>query len=253
LKKAGIEVKTGVLKKEAMKLNEVYLKNMKTGLPFITLKLAQTLDGRIAAITGHSQWISSKKSRKFSHQLRAEYDAVLVGGGTVKADNPQLTVRHISGENPYRIIISQNMVLNKKTNLIKNNGDAKTIWATTKSALRKNRNILSQLKNIIVWEIKEKNRKLDLHDLMIKAGRFGITSIMIEGGSRLATSFIKEGLVDKYIICVAPKIIGSGVEAIGNLERKKINDAIEFKEFYFDDSFSPDIMFFGYPKERQNQ
>ena len=105
----GIEVKTGVLENDCRKLNEVFFHFMETGLPFVTIKYAQTLDGRIATTTGQSQWISSEASLKFAHKLRAEHDAILVGAGTVIKDNPELTVRLVRGRNPLRVIVDSEL------------------------------------------------------------------------------------------------------------------------------------------------
>ncbi len=244
LKKAGIEVVSGLLKKEAFKLNEVYFFYITTGRPFVTLKTAQTLDGRIATATGHSKWITGVKARKLAHQLRANNDAVAVGSGTVRSDDPQLTVRSVRGENPYRIIISRSAKLPSKLKLFKNNDDAKTILATTEKSAAK-----IKMKNLIVWSVKEDKDGLSLVDLLEKAGRFGITSLLVEGGGRLATSFIKAGLVDKHYLGIAPKIIGAGISAVGDLNIRTISKAVLFKDFEYDcETYAPDVLFVGYPK-----
>ncbi len=244
LKKAGISVDLGLLKSEAQKLNEVYFKFVRTGRPFVTLKTAQTLDGRIATATGNSKWITGVKARKLAHQLRAESDAVVVGGGTVRNDNPQLTVRSVPGDNPYRIIISRRANLSGSLKLFKNNDDAKTILATTEKSSGKIR-----AKNLIVWTIRENKDGLSLADLLDKAGQFGITSLLVEGGGTLATSFIKAGLIDKHYLGIAPKIIGEGISAVGDLNIRTISRAVMFKDFEYDcKTYAPDVLFIGYPE-----
>ncbi|RKX18371.1 MAG: bifunctional diaminohydroxyphosphoribosylaminopyrimidine deaminase/5-amino-6-(5-phosphoribosylamino)uracil reductase RibD [Candidatus Zixiibacteriota bacterium] len=243
LKKAGIEVTGNVMAKQARRLNEVYLKYITTGRPFVVLKMAQSIDGRIATSTGHSQWISGQASLKFAHRLRSYYDAVVIGAGTVKADNPNLTVRLTKGNNPYRIILSQNPEFAKNINLFKHNNDCKTIVATSAGPADK-----LKIKNLTVWKI-EKNRgnknRLSLTDFLDKAGRFGITSILVEGGSGLATSFIREHLVDKFHFIMAPMIIGGGLDAISDLGIRHLDKALRFKEYEVE-KIGEDCLFTGY-------
>lgn len=245
LRKAGIKVTSGLLAKEAGRQNEVYVKFIKTGRPFVVLKLAQTLDGRIATSGGDSKWITGVKSRRLGHRLRAEYDAVAIGSGTVKADDPHLTVRDIrgAGHNPYRIILSGRPDFPESINLFKNNIDMRTILATSRSYADK-----YHAKNLIVWKVKKAKGRLVLDDFLKKAADFGICSMMIEGGSRLATSFIKEGLIDKYYIFVAPKIIGAGKNAIGELDIKNITDGVNLELSEINTSLAPDVLFVAYPE-----
>ncbi len=244
LRKAGIEVTGNVLTKEAKRLNEVYLKYIITKRPFVVLKMAQSIDGRIATSTGHSQWISGQDSLKFAHQLRAEYDAVVVGAGTVKADNPSLTVRLVKGNNPYRIVISRNLDFAKDINLYKFNDDNKTIIATSAKSADK-----LKIKNLIVWKIEENKNGLLLADFLDKAGQFGISSMLIEGGSGLATSFIREHLVDKYHFVIAAMIIGKGRETIKDLGIRHLDNAIRFKEYEVG-KIGKDCLFTGYPEDK---
>ena len=244
LRRAGIKVDMGILKKEAMQLNEAYVKFIETGLPFVILKTAQSPDGRIATISGDSRWISCPDSREFAHSLRASADAVAVGAGTVRADNPQLTVRLAKGGNPYRIIISRHPDFSPGINLFAHNGDAKTILATSSSSVKK-----MKTKNLIVWHIKKNRDGLLLSDFLRKAGEFGIQILLIEGGGRLATSFLRQKLVDRLYFVIAPMIIGRGREAVGELNIRKLIKAIRFES----PGFMPcgdDILFSGYPKRK---
>lgn len=241
LRRAGITVDMGILKNEAMRLNEAYIKFIETGLPFVILKTAQSLDGRIATASGDSRWISCPASREFAHSLRASADAVAVGAGAVRADDPQLTVRLVKGKNPYRIIISRHPDFPPRINLFARNGDAKTILATSTTSLKK-----IEVKNLIFWHIKKNKDGLSLLDFLRKAGAFGIQTLLVEGGGRLATSFLSQGLVDRLYLVIAPMIIGKGTEAVGELNIRKLIKAIRFDS----PGFMPcgdDILFSGYP------
>jgi len=229
-------------------LNDSYYAFYKNKRPFVILKLAQTIDGRIASLNGDSKWISSHRSLKMVHKLRAEVDGVVVGMGTVKADNPSLTVRYVKGENPYRIIISESLKFPPKTKLLDNNRDFKTIIATTEKAMGK----FSKTKrgrNIIYWLLK-KNRQsgISLTDFLEKARDFNLRSLLVEGGSKLATSFLKAGLVDKLILITAPMILGNGINTVDELNIRRLSQSIKFRnEYCFKNG--KDFVFVGYPQK----
>jgi diaminohydroxyphosphoribosylaminopyrimidine deaminase/5-amino-6-(5-phosphoribosylamino)uracil reductase len=250
LKKAGIEVVGGVLSQEAIRLNEIYFGNHRNHRPFIILKSVQSLDGRIATASGDSKWLSGTESLRFAHQLRAEVDAVAVGAGTVRADNPSLTVRHVRGNNPYRIVLSDSLNLPKRFRLVDDNRDYKTIIASTKSAITR---FTRQRKNVkpIFWDVKKDRRgRLDLYDFIDRATAFGLRSLLIEGGAALVTSFLKAGLFDKYIIVTAPVVLGRGIEAVADLKIKKLSDAIKFSHREIIAS-GRDTIFIGYPERKK--
>ncbi len=246
LRKVGIKVVKGVLAAEAERLNESYYTFNRTGRPFVILKIAQTLDGRIAARNGDSQWVSGPSSLKMVHRLRSEVDAVAVGMGTVRADNPSLTVRLVKGKNPYRLIVTGSAKLPSGCHLLADNSDFKTIVAAGEKVLdaisrRRNGN------NLICWRVKSnRNGLLDLADLMQKAGDFGLRSILVEGGAALATSFIKARLVDKLVLVVAPKVLGCGIEAVADLGLRKLSDAIAVRDLAVE-RLGKDIVCTGYP------
>jgi len=226
LKFRGLKTKIGILEKEAKKLNEAYIKWMKTKRPFVTIKVAMSADGRIATKTGDSKYITSKDARAYVHQLRTEADAVMVGLNTVLRDNPELTPRLYKGKDPMKVVVDSSLKIPKNCNLMKD--PAKLIIATTAKAPKGEIKKLQQ-KGINIIIAKTNKGLVDLEDLMKQLGKHEITSIMIEGGSELNSSAIKEGVVDKILIFTAPKLIGNGLGAIGNLGVDKINKAINLK------------------------
>lgn len=226
LKFRGLKTKIGILEKEAKKLNEAYLKYMRTKKPFVIIKVAMSADGRIATKTGDSKYITSKEARAYVHQLRTEVDAVMVGLNTVLRDNPELTPRLVKGKDSMKIVVDSTLKIPKNSNLMKN--PAKLIVATTSKA-SKNAVKKLQQKGVTIIMTKSKNGMVDLQDLVKQLGRHEITSVMIEGGSELNSTAIKAGVVDKIFIFTAPKIIGNGLGAIGNLGINKIDNAINLK------------------------
>ncbi|UCD63351.1 MAG: bifunctional diaminohydroxyphosphoribosylaminopyrimidine deaminase/5-amino-6-(5-phosphoribosylamino)uracil reductase RibD [Candidatus Zixiibacteriota bacterium] len=248
LRKAGIRVELGILRKEARLLNDAYMGYHENKRPFVTLKLAQTLDGRIATLSGESKYISSAQSLTYTHLLRAEADAVIVGLGTVRADNPTLTVRRVRGNSPYRIVVTASANLPPQAAMLKNNPDQRTIIATTESSAA-SRIKSRPRRNLIYWSLKKASGGLiDLGDLLDKADDFGLHSLLVEGGGRLATSFLKAGLVDKLVIVTAPVIVGRGIDAVGELNIRRLSQALTFQNCRTFAS-GPDTVFVGYPRK----
>lgn len=214
LKKAGIEVKVGVLEKECTELNKFFFKYISEGLPYVTLKAAQTLDGFIADDKGYSQWISSEESRKYVHSLRSKYDAILIGAGTAKTDNPSLTVRMTEGRNPYRIIVDSKLSLNTNLKIFEQNKDRKTIIVTvTESQNKKNKIKMFESLGVKVLFVK-KNHSGNVHlkTVLKTIAKMGITSVMVEGGGEIFSSFLKRKLFDDIFLFISPKLIGSGIK-----------------------------------------
>jgi len=247
LRKAGIEVELGVNKKEAWLLNDSYFIYNENKRPFIILKLSQSIDGRIATADGESKYISSKESLNFVHRLRASYDAVAIGSRTAVSDNPSLTVRNIKGKNPYRIILSRNLVLPNNLILLKNNKDMKTIIVSNSRSIKRFTS-KNNPRNIIFWNIKNNGKyHLDISDFLNKANSFNIHSILIEGGADLASSFLKDKLIDKLVVITAPKILGQGISSFKDFGIKKLSEALEFRHMSLE-KYGDDWIFTGYPK-----
>jgi diaminohydroxyphosphoribosylaminopyrimidine deaminase/5-amino-6-(5-phosphoribosylamino)uracil reductase len=227
LKRQGIETRVGVLEKECRDLNEAHFKYMTTGLPLVTLKFAQTLDGRIATATGDSRWISSEKFQRLAHKLRASNDAIMVGIDTVLADDPQLTVRLVKGRNPSRIILDSRLRIPLDARVFRNREVAPTIVATTSRADEKKLAHLRE-KGIEVLVVKEdEDGEVDLKHLLSILGERGISSVLVEGGAGVITSLLRRNLVDKMVIAVAPKIMGKGIEAVGELNIREVSQTLK--------------------------
>jgi diaminohydroxyphosphoribosylaminopyrimidine deaminase/5-amino-6-(5-phosphoribosylamino)uracil reductase len=247
LRRAGIEVRSGVLRRECERSNEIHFGFHRLGRPFVILKTAQTLDGRVATLSGDSRWITGEKARRLGHRLRSEVDAVAVGMGTVKSDNPSLTTRLFKGRDPYRLILSGSLEFPKRCHVIQNNADGRTIVASTERAIKRF-TAMRTPNNLTYWSIKRSpDGLLDLHDLLVQAAGFGFKSLLVEGGSRLATSFLKENLVDKYVVFIAPRVIGDGIDAVGDLAVRRLANAVELEDTSIE-QLGGDLLFVGYPK-----
>lgn len=222
----GIETTVGILKEECTQLNERFFKFIRTGFPFITLKFAQTIDGRIAAASGHSRWISSDISLRLAHRLRSSHDAVLIGVNTLIQDNPELTVRLVRGRNPLRVIVDSSLRIPMEAQVLKNRTGAKTIIATTAKASPEK---VARLKNMGIESLvigDDADRRVDLKKLFAEFGKRTISSILVEGGSAIITSMLKENLPDRVVIVIAPKIVGKGIEAVGDLGINTIDESL---------------------------
>ena len=227
LKFRGIKTKIGILENEAKKLNEIYIKYMKTNRPFVILKLAMTMDGRIATKTGDSKYITGRDARKYVHQFRSEVDAIMVGINTVLKDNPKLTSRLVKGKDPMKVVVDTELRMPLKCNLMKH--PSKLIIATTNKAPKKKINKFYQ-KGVNVVVLKSKSNLVDLKELLKELGKKEIASVMIEGGAELNSSAIKDRIANKLLIFTAPKLVGNGLGAIGNLGITKIDRAVKLKD-----------------------
>jgi diaminohydroxyphosphoribosylaminopyrimidine deaminase/5-amino-6-(5-phosphoribosylamino)uracil reductase len=241
-------VTSGVCEKEAQRLIEFFIKYVTTKRPFVTLKIAATLDGRIATRTGDSKWISSEASRKYVHELRHAMDAILVGVNTVKTDDPQLTTRleGKKGKNPKRIILDTNLSIPEDSKVLRNDSPSDTIIITGSSAPLEKRKQIEKT-GVQILEAKTSDHVIDLNDLMAQLGQMRITSLLIEGGSRVAASALKAGIVDKICFFYAPKILGGddGVPMMRGTGPETMSQCIQLKEMTVR-HFANDIMIEGY-------
>ena len=242
LKFRGLKTRIGILRRNAKKINESYVKYIKTKKPFVILKLAMSLDGKIATSTGDSKYITSREARRYVHQLRSEADAVMVGINTVIKDNPLLDSRLVKGKNPTKIVVDSTLKISEKAKIFKD--PSKVIIATTKNAPKKKIDELHQ-RGVRVLVLGLKNGLVDLKELMKELGKSGITPVIIEGGAELSGNAIKERIVDKVLMFTAPKIIGNGLGPIKNLGIKKVNKAIKLKNIVTR-SIGKDILVEGY-------
>jgi diaminohydroxyphosphoribosylaminopyrimidine deaminase/5-amino-6-(5-phosphoribosylamino)uracil reductase len=229
LTKAGIETTVGVLADRCRTLNERFFKFMETGRPFVTLKYAQTLDGRIATATGHSRWISSPPSLAFAHRLRSIHDAILVGVGTVLQDDPELTVRLVRGRNPLRVVVDAGLRMPLEAKLLREPAAAGTMLAVTgRAPQRKIGQVLR--KGVQVLQAPDDGQgRVDLAGLFALLGKRGVTSVLVEGGSQVITTVLRERLADRIVVVVAPKILGKGIEAVGDLNIRRMDEALGLK------------------------
>jgi diaminohydroxyphosphoribosylaminopyrimidine deaminase / 5-amino-6-(5-phosphoribosylamino)uracil reductase len=202
---AGIDVHVGLLEEEAKALNKVFFHYISTGLPYVTLKSATSLDGKIATVTGESQWITGEEARKDVHQFRHSHDAILVGVNTVIKDNPSLTARlEAGGKNPVRVVLD-NTLRTPLDSRIVNDRAAETIIVTGSLA---NSERIKQFTELGIVVIKLETEKVAIYDMLKKLGERGITSVYVEGGAEVHGSFLKEKAFQQVITYIAPKLIG---------------------------------------------
>jgi len=232
LKKNGIEVVAGVLKRDCERLNETFIKYIRTGRPWVILKSALSLDGKIATRTGDSQWITGPKAREYAHRIRNNVDAILVGAGTVCADDPRLTVRLKKGEvrNPVRVIVDGKYSVPISARVFSNARRERVVYATLGGLPVARKNKLQKM-GVEILVVKRKKGRVDLAQLMDELGAMEITSVMIEGGAEISGNVFDEKLVDKLIYFVAPKIIGGkdALGAVGGQGIDRLKEALQIK------------------------
>lgn len=233
LKQGNIKVRHGVLSDELAGINESFIKYITTRLPFVTVKVAQSLDGRIATYTGDSKWITSDKSRAFAHKIRKDYDAIMVGVNTVLRDNPRLNAWS-SGRQPVKIIIDSNLSTPEDANIFSKDSQVIIITLPSRPGQEtENRKRLLEKAKII--EVKERSGQINLRDALKKIAQLQITNIIVEGGGTLIGSLFDERLVDKVLFFISPKIIG-GKDAISSVMGKgvrRVDQAIKLRGVKF--------------------
>lgn len=248
LRKAGVAIDAGILEDKARLLNETYIKYITTGMPFVTLKVAMTLDGKIATPEGESQWITGDKARRLVHGYRGRVDAILSAIGTVQADDPLLTCRLSKGKSPSRIIIDPQLAISPDARLLSMPPDTLLV-VERRTHYQKKRKILSDRG---IRFIDYPGERLDLVWLMTELGKREITSLLIEGGSSLNASCLESGIVDKVLFFIAPKIIGGrdSFPAVGGTSFRRLAEAIRIQRLSIK-RVGTDILVEGYPSREE--
>ncbi|WP_278279239.1 bifunctional diaminohydroxyphosphoribosylaminopyrimidine deaminase/5-amino-6-(5-phosphoribosylamino)uracil reductase RibD [Syntrophomonas palmitatica] len=248
LQKAGIEVKTGILQNEAQKLNEFFFKYIRTGRPFVTVKTAMTLDGKIAASSGDSRWVSGEDSRRHVHELRNIYDAIMLGIGSVLKDDPQLNTRLDTDDtrDPLRVIIDRCLQIPLNSKIIQSSqSQATIIFCGTGASTAKAEEIRQAGAEVICLETNTDMIPLD--KVLDELGHRGILSLLVEGGAQINANLIENKLADKYLAFVAPKIAGGNKapSPVGGRGVEFMNDAVMLCDIEYR-FFEKDILISGY-------
>jgi len=222
LLRSHIKVDVGLMQTQARELNQAYFKHRETGMPWVILKVATTLDAKLASPTGNSQWITCEEARRFSHQLRAEADAVMVGVGTVLADDPQLTVRLVPGRNPLKVILDTRLRTPVEAKLL---DEGKTIVFTSRASLvQRDRYDADKVSFAAVDS--DPSGRLDLVQVLKELGRRQVAQLLVEGGGTLASEFLRLGLIDRFIACINPSLLGKGIGYTDTIEYEDINQRL---------------------------
>jgi diaminohydroxyphosphoribosylaminopyrimidine deaminase/5-amino-6-(5-phosphoribosylamino)uracil reductase len=229
MREAGIEVVVGTLEKEARRLGEAYIHFITTGTPFVLIKMAQTLDGYTALPSGESRWITGEPARRRVHEIRAVYDAVMVGTRTAQIDDPSLTLRYgVEGRNPHRVVLDRNLTLPGSLRLFSDEQPELTIVFTADAMADSARAAELRDAGARVFGVSPTPRGLKLPEMLRILGENNIASVMVEGGAGLAGALIAERLAQKLILFLAPKLFGRGISAFSGLEVERIADAYSF-------------------------
>lgn len=198
--------------------------------PTLTLSYAQTLDGRLATRNGSSQWIGSAASLTFAHGLRARHDAIMVGVGTVLRDNPRLTVRHVAGRDPLRVVVDSTLRTPLTAAVLANGAAHGTLFAVTERTSLQQVDQVRKLGATVLLLPFDATGRVDLHALLIALGSRGIRSVMVEGGAALITALLRARLADRLAVCVAPKLLGTGIAAVGDLGIDQLSAALVVRD-----------------------
>jgi diaminohydroxyphosphoribosylaminopyrimidine deaminase/5-amino-6-(5-phosphoribosylamino)uracil reductase len=243
LRRAGIQVRSGILEEESRNLNEAFTKYITRRTPFVVLKLAASLDGKIATSTGHSRWITGAEARRAVHEMRNRMDAVMVGVGTVIADDPELTCRIPGGRDPVRIILDGRLRIPIRARVLRERG--KTIIVAGAGVALKKLRAIERL-GAEVWRLPLSNGSVPMASVLRRLGKNEITSVMIEGGATIAGRVLAEKVVDKVCFFYAPKLIGGdGLDMIAALGVKRMPQAKMLKKLAVE-QLGRDLLITGY-------
>ena len=248
---AGIEAVSGIMEDACRRVNEPFIKHVTTGMPFVTLKCALTLDGKIATASGDARWITNERSRRYVHRLRSRSDAIMVGVGTVIADDPMLTSRIPGGKDPLRVVVDSGLRIPRNAQLLHLRSPAKTVVATVADDGATGEEITGCGAELLVC--REKEGRVDLHDLMARLGAMGVQSVLLEGGGTLAGAALRQGLIDKFLFFYAPKMVGGdGPGPFAGAGAARMDDAVRLKDVKRC-RFGEDLLIEGYPEKACSQ
>lgn len=253
LRAHGVEVVTGVLEKACRRLNEAFVRHVRTGRPLVTLKMAQTLDGCVATAGGDARWVSGTAARQLVHTWRARMDGVLVASGTARADDPALTVRHVEGRQPVRVVLDRTGALPPTLQLFTDPFAAYTIAVTNERAEPAYAGALLAAGGRLL-HVPETDGGLDLGAVLDRLGAEGgrdglpLQSLLVEAGPRLATALFRQDLVDRFFLFVAPKLVGGGLSTLRSLGIEQMRDALTFVESDWE-MVGEDLLFRGYRRD----
>jgi len=252
LREHGVEVTVGVLEAACKRFNEAFVHHVETGQPLVTLKIAQTLDGCIATRTGDSQWVSGKAARTLVHQWRSELDGVLVGSGTAQADDPRLTVRHVDGRQPVRIVLDRTGALSPDRTLFTDDLADHTIAVVGEGhGMPTYADALKDAGGHVLRIPETEANHLNLKALLTRLGKDGgrsaepMQSLLVEAGPGLGTALFRQHLVDRFFCFVAPKLVGDGMPSLRTLGIDRMADALTFADSTWE-TVGDDLLFRGY-------
>jgi diaminohydroxyphosphoribosylaminopyrimidine deaminase/5-amino-6-(5-phosphoribosylamino)uracil reductase len=212
--------------------------------PIVTVSYAQTLDGRLATSNGSSQWISGPDSLRLAHELRASHDAIMVGVGTVCKDNPRLTVRLVPGRDPLRVVVDSTLRTPLSSAVLAAESATGTILAVTDRAPAERCAAVRALGATLLHLPYDANTRVDLVALLAVLHERGVRSVMVEGGAQVITALLRLQLVDRLVVCVAPKILGAGMDAIGDLYIHNLAHALKLTDIHVT-SYGDDLVVDG--------
>lgn len=212
--------------------------------PAVTVAYAQTLDGRLATATGSSQWISGPESLRFAHELRASHDALMVGVGTVCQDDPRLTVRLATGRDPLRVIVDSTLRMPSTAAVLTGGAATGTLLAVTERASAERRAAVEALGAGVLVLPAAADGRVDLPALLHALAARGIGTVMVEGGAGLITALLRLRLVDRLAVTIAPKLLGAGIEAVGDLAIHSLDDAVMLTNMRVT-QYGPDVVLDG--------